>query len=126
MIIYKIKNMAITPLEFFEKNMRYIALVLLLLLVFKGVQSCNRGMSLNIKSEQYIHEIDSLKKQYVDYKEIAQDSIKRLNFELIFAKEQVKSANDKAAAVQSAVEIVWLSDNQNTPAFIRVTFPEVI
>jgi len=96
--------MATTPAQFFDKNMKWIALALLFLLAIKSVQSCNRNMKLNITSGQYTEQIDSLKHLYNTYKETTQDSIKKLNFELKLAKEHVKSSDEKAQAVQNAVE----------------------
>jgi hypothetical protein len=96
--------MATTPQQFFDKNMKWIALALLFLLIITGIGSCNKGMRLQITSGQYTHEIDSLKKQYVDYRDVMKDSIKKLNFELQLAKERANMANDRASAVQSAVE----------------------
>jgi competence protein ComGC len=96
--------MAMTPEQFFSKNMKWFALALLFLFLFKTTQSCNRKMQLNIGTKQYVEQIDSLKKLYNNYREDTQDSIKKLNFELKLSKEQVKAANDRASAVQSAVE----------------------
>jgi len=93
-----------TPEQFFTKNMKWIALALLFLLAFKTMQSCNRGMKLDMTNGTYIHQIDSLKKQYTDYREATQDSIRRLNFELQLANQHAKSSDEKAKAVQSAVE----------------------
>ena len=47
-----------------------------------------------------------LSKEYKEYKEITQDSIKKLNFELKLANEQAEAAKERANAVQSAVEKV--------------------
>lgn len=96
--------MATTPEQFFTKNMKWIALILLFLVLFKFVQGCNRNMGNSIKEKQYIHTIDSLNKKYNNLKEESTDNIKRLNFQLELAGQQVKSANEKASAVQSAVE----------------------
>ena len=96
--------MATTPEQFFSKNMKWFALALLFLFLFKTTQSCNRKMKLNMGSKQYIEQIDSLKNLYTNYREETQDSIKKINFELKLAKEQTKAANDRASAVQSAVE----------------------
>jgi hypothetical protein len=96
--------MATTPAQFFEKNMKWIALALLFLLTFKSVQSCNRSMRLNITSGDYIHQIDSLENRYNVYYKETQDSIKDLNFLLELANEKTGAANERAAAVQSAVE----------------------
>ena len=96
--------MAITPQEFFSKNMKWIALGLFFLFTFKSIQSCNRDTLLSMDKKQYVHVIDSLTTKYNTYYKISQDSIKELNFELRMAKKSVESANDKANAVQSAVE----------------------
>jgi len=78
--------MAVTPEQFFSKNMKWFALALLALFLFKTVQSCNRNMRLDISSGQYIHEIDSLKNKYNAYYKVSQDSIKELNYELKLEK----------------------------------------
>jgi len=96
--------MAVTPQQFFEKNMKWVALILLFLLMFKFMQGCNRNMGNTIKEKTYVHTIDSLNKKYNSLKEESQDSIKKLNFELRLSSEKTKSANDRATAVQSAVE----------------------
>ena len=107
--------MATTPEQFFSKNMKWIALVLFILLSFKTIQSCNRDTLLNIESSQYVEEIDSLKTAHnieVDslqdvydiYYDKSQDSIKELNYGLRLAGSQVTAANDKADAVENAVE----------------------
>ncbi|HPI81688.1 MAG TPA: hypothetical protein PK122_00445 [Candidatus Paceibacterota bacterium] len=98
--------MATTPQQFFSKNMKWFALALLFLLMIKSVQSCNRKALLNMGSKQYIEQIDSLKTLYNNYYSDSQDSIKKLNFELKLANEQVNAANKRAEAVQSAVEKV--------------------
>jgi esterase/lipase len=98
--------MATTPTQFFTKNMKWFALALLFLFLFKSVQSCNRNMQINVGSKKYIEQIDSLSKEYKEYKETTQDSIKKLNFELKLANEQAEAAKERANAVQSAVEKV--------------------
>ena len=91
--------MATTPQEFFSKNMKWFALALLFLLMIKSVQSSNRKTLLNMGSKQYIEQIDSLKILYDNYYSDSQDSIKKLNFELKLANEQVNAANKRAEAV---------------------------
>lgn len=98
--------MATTPHQFFSKNMKWFALAFLFLFLFKSIQSCNRNMQLNMGSKKYIEQIDSLKTLYNNYYRDSQDSIKKLNFELKLANEQVNAANKRAEAVQSAVEKV--------------------
>lgn len=96
--------MAMTPKDFFSKNMKWIALGLFFLFMLKSIQSCNRGTLLDMDKKQYIHIIDSLTIKYDRYYKLSQDSIKELNFELRMANKNAESANDKANAVQNAVE----------------------
>jgi hypothetical protein len=93
-----------TPEHFFSKNLKWITLVLVLLLILKFVQGCNRNMGINMDKKKYTHEIDSLKRKYNNYYQLSQDSIKELNFQLRMANERALSANDKAQAIQNAVE----------------------
>ena len=109
--------MAQTPEQFFSKNLKWFFLIMLVLFTFKSIQSCNRKTIINMGSKQYIVQIDSLKKEYYNYKETTQDSIKKLNFELKLANEQVKAANERATAVQSAVE--KLRANTTTTVVVR-------
>jgi hypothetical protein len=109
--------MATTPKQFFDKNLKWFSLVLLFLLVFKFMQGCNRNMGYSIKEKQTIHQIDSLKKQYNDYYELTQDSIKELNFELKLAKEKAGAADQRANAVQSAVEKI--KSNTTTTVVVK-------
>jgi hypothetical protein len=78
--------MAITPQQFFERNCKWFLFAIIALFLFKTVQSCNRGMKLDISSGQYVHEIDSLKNKYNVYYKFSQDSIKELNYELKLVK----------------------------------------
>jgi hypothetical protein len=109
--------MATTPAQFFEKNMKWFALALLFLLLFKSTQSCNRKMKLNMSSGQYIEQIDSLKTLYNTYREDTQDSIKKLNFELKLASEHANAADQRANAVQSAVEKI--KSNTTTTVVVK-------
>jgi predicted PurR-regulated permease PerM len=61
-------------------------------------------MQLDIGTKQYIEQIDSLKTLINKTRQEGQDSIKKLNFELKFTSEQTRAANDRAQAVQNAVE----------------------
>lgn len=96
--------MATTPEQFFTKNMKWIALVLLLLLLFKFMQGCNRNMGYSIKEKQYTHTIDSLNNKYTNLKEESKDTIKKLNFELRLQSEKAGDADKRATAVQSVAE----------------------
>ncbi len=61
-------------------------------------------MQLNMGTKQYVEQIDSLKTLLNKTRQEDQDSIKKLNFELKFTSEQTRAANDRAQAVQNAVE----------------------
>lgn len=106
-----------TPQHFFSKNMKWLMIAFLILFLFKSVQSCNRNMQLNITTNQYVEHLDSLQNLYNDYYKESQDSIKKLNFELQLAREHVKSANEKAYAVQSAVEKI--KSNTTTTVVVK-------
>jgi len=92
--------MATTPKEFISKNLKWITLGLLLLFMFKFIQSCNRGTEIGIQKANYEIKVDSLTREAKIYV----DSVKQLNFELKIANNKALSADEKAAAVQSAVE----------------------
>jgi len=96
--------MAITPTEFFNRNLKWFALALLLLFLYKTMQSCNRKTLLSKDSKEYVHEIDSLKNKYNIYYKDSQDSIKKLNYELKLANQNATAADERATAVQNAVE----------------------
>jgi len=96
--------MATTPQQFFSKNLKWITLILLFLLALKTMQSCNRKTLLSMEKGDYIEQIDSLQNLYDNYYKESQDSIKKLNFQLELAQEKVNSANDRANAVENAVE----------------------
>jgi hypothetical protein len=109
--------MAVTPEEFFSKNMKWIALGLLFLLLFSSIKSCNRKMQLNMGTKQYTQQIDSLKTLLNKTREDDNDSIKKLNFELRLATQRENSANEKASAVQSAVEKI--KSNTTTTVVVK-------
>jgi hypothetical protein len=109
--------MAVTPQKFFEKNMKWFALGLLFLFAFKSMQSCNRKTQLNMTAGKYIHVIDSLENKYYVLEKETTDSIKMLNFQLKLAIEHANSANDKANAVQSAVEKI--KSNTTTTVVVK-------
>jgi len=96
--------MSQTPEQFLTKNLKWFTLAFACLFLFKTMQSCNRKMQLSIAEKKYSYIIDSLETKYNNLNDNSRDSIKKLNFELSFAKEQVHSANDRASAVQHAVE----------------------
>jgi len=96
--------MALTPEQFFSKNLKWITLILLFLFLFKSMQSCNRNTMLSMSQQQYIDIIDSLENKFNKLEKESQDSIKKLNFQLTLEKEKASSADKRAEAVQNAVE----------------------
>lgn len=106
-----------TPQEFFSKNLKWISLILLFLLIIKGMQSCNRKTLLNMEKGVYIEQIDSLQNLYDTYYSESQDSIKKLNFQLELAQEKVNSANDRVRAVENAVEKI--KSNTTTTVVVK-------
>lgn len=108
--------MSITPSQFFTKNMKWITFIFMFLFLFKSIQSCNRKNQIDINSKKYIEQIDSLKIINNKYN----DSIKRINFLLEIENNRANYANERASAVQNAVEklksnttIVVKSSNKN-------------
>jgi hypothetical protein len=93
-----------TPEQFFSKNMKWIALVLLMLLCYKSVQSCNRNMNLTMTQKQYIHTIDSLNTKYYTLEKDCRSTIDQLKFELKLQTEKAGAADKRADAVQSVAE----------------------
>ena len=106
-----------TPEEFITKNSKWIIILLFALFNFKSVQSCNRKTTINMGAKVYLEEIDSLKKEHSTYYKISQDSIAKLNFELKLANEHARSSEERARAVQSAVE--KLRSNTTTTVVVR-------
>jgi hypothetical protein len=96
--------MATTPQQFFEKNMKWFALALLVLFLFKSVQSCNRNMGTSLTEKEYKHTIDSLEKKYdILYKETSV-RIGELEFQLKLEKKRAEDADKRADAIQSVAE----------------------
>jgi predicted PurR-regulated permease PerM len=96
--------MAITPQEFFSKNLKWITLILFFLFALKSMQSCNRKTLLNMGTSQYIQQIDSIQNEYDKYYTESQDSIKKLNFQIELANERVLSAQQQVESIERAVE----------------------
>lgn len=103
--------MKITKPTFIEKNLKYIAIGLLLLFLFTKIQSCNRNMTINILNKDITQLKDSLNSFHNSEKtvllnklNIAKDSIKELNFEIRLAQDRAISADKRANAVQSTAE----------------------
>jgi len=89
-----------TPQIFLQKYCKFFAIGFFALFLMKSMQSCNRNSQLLVQKIDYLITIDSLTKQ--TQKDL--DSIKQLRFELKIANNQTLSANEKASAIQNAVE----------------------
>ena len=93
-----------TPSQFIDKNLKWIALSLLFLFSIKSIQSCNRKNALIIKETQYHNSIDSLHALNIQYL----DSLHKLtiywNTRVEIEVNKANYADQRAAAVQSAVE----------------------
>jgi hypothetical protein len=99
--------------KFLKKNLRWIAIVLLFLLIIKSFQSCVRQTSMNrmekrlnaqcdTLSRGLSHKIDSLSKE-INAKDYM---IRDLTFELKLAGVKVDEAQKRAEAIQSTAEKV--------------------
>lgn len=100
-----------TPEQFFTKNMKWIALALLFLFLLKTMQSCNRNMSITIIENKHAvvvdsleNVIDSIKTDYLFLKREYELASEKFNFELRLEQSKADAANQRANAVQSAVE----------------------
>lgn len=109
--------MAITPQEFFSKNMKWFALAFFILFLFKSVQSCNRNMGTRTTEKEYKHTIDSLTKKYDILERQSSNRIRDLEFELRLETEKTEEANKRAAAIQSVAEKV--KTNTTTTVNVR-------
>lgn len=98
-----------TPEQFFTKNMKWIALILLFLLLFKSIQSCNRNTMKSMSNKQYTHVIDSLNTKYNE----STATIKQLEFELKLQSEKAGAADQRASAVQSVAEKIRANTTVN-------------
>ena len=103
--------MAVTPQQFFTKNMKWIALVLFILFLVKSVQSCNRNMTNTQLNTEIIHLNDSLSTMYGTEKETlllqlreCETDKSQLEYEVKLANAAKESANKRADAVQSTAE----------------------
>ena len=103
--------MAITPEQFFKKNMKWILLVVTVLFLVKSVQSCNRDMTITNLSDEIIQLNDSLSTTFGTEKEellIQLRDCEKLTSDLEhnvkLANSQRDEANKRADAVQSTAE----------------------
>jgi hypothetical protein len=96
---------------YFQKNLKYITLIILALFFIKSFQSCNRNMSIRKLTKENTYLVDSLnvmhsteKTQLIIELGEAKDSIQELNYEVKLAKNKEIQANKRADAVQSTAE----------------------
>ena len=108
--------MATTPQQFFEKNMKWIALGLLFLFFFKSIQSCNRDTLLNMSKKEYTHTIDSLNTKYFNLEKESTTTIEQLRFDLKLQSKTAEEADKRANAVQSVAEKVRTNTTVNVRA----------
>jgi hypothetical protein len=113
--------MATTPQNFLEKNMRWIALVLLILLMFKFIQGCNRNMGTTIREKQTTHIIDSLNTKYNNLEKESTTTIESLKFELKLQSGKAEEADKRANAVQSVAEKIKANTTVNVRGAERDT-----
>lgn len=98
-------------MEWFSHNQKWIILVLLLLLMIKSFQSCNRKMEVKRTERILNHERDSLffnasiiQDSLVKEIIIRDNIIKNLTYEVKIAEIKVNEAEKRAEAVQKAAE----------------------
>ena len=96
--------MAITPQEFFGKNMKWILLAVSLLFVVKATQSCNRNMTIGHLNEEITHLKDSLSTMFGTEKET-------LLIELQKCKESVVRAEHERDIYKTRAEGSERSEN---------------
>lgn len=97
--------------QFFKKNLKYVALVLLALFFIKSFQSCNRNMTIKKLDKEIVHLNDSLNTMFGTEKETlvlqlreCEDTNKQLEYEVKLAEAERDAANKRADAVQSTAE----------------------
>jgi len=99
--------------QFFKKNLRYITLIILALFFIKSFQSCNRNMQVRKLEKEIVQLNDSLSTMHgtekaflIEQLEVAEDSIKELNYQVKLSNAERDAANKRADAVQSTAERV--------------------
>jgi hypothetical protein len=96
--------MAVTPQEFFSKNMKWFALAFFLLFIFSSVRSCNHNMGVKITEKHNMHTIDSLTKN----RDILLETIKEKDFRIEQLNEKLdiatKYGNDFRTLAEQATK----------------------
>lgn len=97
--------------KFLKKNYKIIIMALLILFLFKSMQSCVRNESIERTKNTLTEEKDSIiaQKSMIQSKlhdsiSVLNDSIKLLNFRIKLYKEKASGAEQRAIAVQSTAE----------------------
>jgi len=97
--------------QFFKKNLRYIALILLALFFVKSFQSCNRNMTIKKMDKEIVYLNDSLNTMHGTEKEALVLQLRdcnnfnqKLEYEVKLANTEKDAANKRADAVQSTAE----------------------
>lgn len=99
--------------QFFKKNLRYIAMILLALFFIKSFQSCNRNMQVRKLEKEIVYLNDSLTTMHGSEKTLLlqenlelKDSIKDLTYQVKLANSEKEAAIERANAVQRTAERV--------------------
>ena len=121
--------MAVTPQQFFSKNMKWVLLVVSILFRVKSVQSCNRNMTITQLDTEIIYLNDSLSTMFGTEKETlllqlreCESENTQLEYEVKLANAAKEAANKRADAVQSTAE----KTRSNTTSTIVVKGAEQI
>jgi hypothetical protein len=92
--------MAQSPQEFFSKNTKWIALILLFLLIITLIRNCNHNIGIRIAEKQYKYTIDSLNKKV----DILSDTLKEKAFEIRGLRDRIGLENKRATDFQTIAE----------------------
>jgi len=100
-----------TVQDFFKKNLKYVAIILLALFFIKSFQSCNRNMTIKKLDKEIVHLNDSLNTMFGTEKETliielrdCNAAKRELEYEVRLANSERDAANKRADAVQSTAE----------------------
>jgi predicted phage tail protein len=83
--------------KFLTKNLKWITLVVIVLFLFKSVQSCTRDTKYNRYVKKSDKIIDSLNVKI----DVLNDSLKDQSYQLQIAKERVQAETKRANSVES-------------------------
>lgn len=103
--------MAQTPQEWLAKNLKWITILLLVLLLFKSTQSCTRSMNITAAERKTAHTIDSLTKKVDILERQKSDTIKYFQSEIKVANSKVKSAEKNVEDVKEVAKRTTIINN---------------